>query len=109
MTTDYVRFAMSVTDPLYVDDAKAVVFGTSKTDSEILSFVNDPSNEHVVFDMLEIDSGFRTIDPGSNQTQRSVVAYVTRDADNQPIDTGNTYHTYGVTKNRGRYQAIIRL
>lgn len=107
MTADYVRIAASVSDPLYVDEAKAVAFRAIKTESEILAFVNDPSNEHVVFDMLDEDSGFRTIDPSSNRTQRRVVAYVTRDADDVPIAIGNTYHTYGVTKNRGRYQAII--
>ena len=104
---DFVRIAASVSDPLYVDEAKAVAFRTIKTESEILSFVNDPLKEHVVFDMLDEDSGFRTINPNSDETHRRVMAYVTRDADDQPIDTGNTYHTYGVTKNRGRYQAIF--
>lgn len=100
--THYLRVSANVSDKFYLDEAKTVAFTASQTESEVVSFVDDPNNASVVFDMMDLNT-YESL--RGESIQANVAGFVTKDSTGYPI-TGRSYYTYVVTKNRGGYPKI---
>lgn len=102
---NYIRVAANVSDTFYLDEVKAVAFKTFQSQDSVITFVNNPANASKLFQMLDISTG-HPISRENNILQANVVAYVTRDADDDPISSSALYYTSIVTKNIGGYQIV---
>jgi hypothetical protein len=102
---NYIRVAANVSDTFYLDEVKAVAFKTFQSQDSVITFVNNPANASKLFQMMDISTG-HPISRENNILQANVVAYVTRDADDNPISSSTLYYTSIVTKNIGGYQIV---
>lgn len=103
---NYIRVAANVSDTFYLDEVKAVAFRTQMSSEEdVKVFVNNSPNSENVFEMMNVDT-FVVVTPEQNLLNANVVAFVTRDSTGLPINTGTSYYTYIVSKNRGGYQKV---
>lgn len=104
--SDYIRMAATVSDDVYLDEVKAVVFASEPANDDVVrDLVN--SNSPYVVDMINTDT-FTGVAPGQNLNQANVVAFVTTDSTGSAIQVAGSYISYIVSKNRGGYQLVHR-
>ena len=100
----YIRMAATVSDEVYLDEVKAVVFATEPANDAVVSELVNSDNPYVV-DMINTDT-FTVVAPGQDLNQANVVAFVTTDSTGNAIQFVGSYFAYIVSKNRGGYQLV---
>lgn len=100
--SNYIRMAATVSDEVYLDEVKAVVFAIEPANDAVVSELVNSDNPYVV-DMINTDT-FTVVAPGQDLNQANVVAFVTTDSNGNAIQ--GSYFAYIVSKNRGGYQLV---
>lgn len=99
--TNYYRVSVSVEDVLRIDRIESVVFTSTRTDQQVIDYVE--SNKDRLYELFDPKTGL----PVRDVHYASVVGFITKDADGNPIHNGDIYYPYVVSTNRGGYRAVL--
>lgn len=102
---DYIRVAANISDFVFVERVRAVAFTEFRSSDYVLAFVNDPANTDKLVTMLD-SSTSKPISVDDNLLQVNAVAYMTRDANGDPIINNRLYYVSIVTDNQGDFQSV---
>lgn len=102
---DYIRVAVNISDLVFVERVRAVAFTEYRSSDYVLDFVSNPANTDKLVDVLDSSNG-KPISLDDNLLQVNAVAYMTRDANGDPIINNRLYYVSIVTENQGGFQTV---